>query len=223
MMSHELRTPLHIILGYTELLAEGASGTLPAEALDTLAKVHTKAGELVDLITAVLEVSHIETGQLEVKVTTVSVAELLAELQAETQDVQEQSGLDFAWQVHEPVPSLVTDPGKLKIALKNLIDNAVKFTAQGHISISARGEPDGVAIEVTDTGIGIPAEAFDMIFEPFRQVDSSDTRQHGGAGLGLHIVKRLVVLLGGTVTVESTIAQGATFRVCLPAAVKLET
>lgn len=97
MMSHELRTPLHIILGYTELLAEGAGGALPAEALAMLAKVHLKAAELVELITVVLDVSQMETGQLVSEVSAVGVAELLAELRAETQNLQEQSGLDFVW------------------------------------------------------------------------------------------------------------------------------
>lgn len=221
MMSHEFRTPLHIILGYTELLTEGALGMLPAEALSTLAKVHTKVGELIELIAAVLDVSRMETetSQLVVELTVVSVSGLLAELQAETQDVQEQSGLDFVWQVPELLPSLATDPGKLKIVLKNLIGNAVKFTAQGHVSISAQSEAGGVAIAVADTGIGIPAEALDGIFEPFRQVDSSTTRPYGGVGLGLHIVKRLVELLEGTVTVASTVGQGSTFRVWVPATV----
>ncbi len=158
-----------------------------------------------------------ETGQLTVEVTPVSVADLLAALQAETQDVQEQSGLAFVWQVPEPLPSLATDLGKLKIVLKNLLGNAVKFTAQGHVSISAQGEAGGVAIAVTDTGIGIPAEALDVIFEPFHQVDGSNTRQYGGTGLGLYIVKRFLTLLGGTVAVESEVGRGSTFRVWLPA------
>lgn len=217
MMSHELRTPLHLILGYTDLLTEGTVGTLPTEALAILAKVHTKAGELIELITTVLDVSHMETDQLTVEVTSVSVPELLVELQAETQDLQQQSGLTFVWQVAEQLPSLVTDPGKLKIVLKNLVGNAVKFTAQGQVSISAQGEAGGVVIAVMDTGIGIPSEALGVIFEPFHQVDSSNTRPYGGTGLGLYIVKRLVALLGGTVTVTSTVGQGSTFRVWLPA------
>ena len=216
MMSHELRTPVHVILGYTELLTEGAAGALPTEALAILAKMHVKADELVDLITTVLDVSHMETGQFTLEVTSVSVAALLAELQAEMREVQEESGLTFVWRIPEQLPSLVTDPGKLKVVLKNLLGNAIKFTAQGQVSVSAQGEAGGVAISVTDTGIGIPSEELGAIFEPFRQVDSSNTRPYGGTGLGLYIVKRLVSRLGGATTVTSTVGQGSTFRVWLP-------
>ena len=118
------------------------------------------------------------------------------------------------WQVEEELPPIYTDPGKLKVVVKNLIGNAVKFTKAGSITVSAHSHTGGVEISVTDTGIGISQEALALIFEPFRQVDSSG--QQRGTGLGLHIVKRLLELLGGTVTVESAVGRGSAFRVWLP-------
>jgi signal transduction histidine kinase len=104
----------------------------------------------------------------------------------------------------------------LKIVIKNLIGNAVKFTSHGSIMIAARGGDKGIEVSVTDTGVGIPEKALQAIFSPFHQLDSSDTRQYEGSGLGLHIVKRLLELLGGAVTVESEVGRGSTFRVWIP-------
>ena len=114
------------------------------------------------------------------------------------------------------LPSLYTDAGKLKIVLKNLLSNAVKFTAVGSITVTARRLGEGVELGVSDTGIGIPAEAQAHIFEPFWQVPHPAAPRARGAGLGLHIVKRLVDLLGGRVTVESVVGHGTTFRVWMP-------
>ena len=120
------------------------------------------------------------------------------------------------WRVEAQLPTIYTDPGKLKVVLKNLLSNAVKFTKEGSITVEAQAQGAGVVISVTDTGIGIPADAQAFIFEPFRQVDSSTTRPYSGSGLGLHIVRRLLELLGGTVTVESEVGRGSTFRVWVP-------
>src|SRR5262249_51447302 len=122
----------------------------------------------------------------------------------------------WVWQVAAGLPSLHTDPGKLKVVVKNLLSNAVKFTNTGRITVAAEQRQGGVEIRVSDTGIGIPVEAQGGIFEPLRQVDGSHTRPYSGSGLGLHMVKRLLEVLGGTITVESVVGQGATFRVWLP-------
>jgi signal transduction histidine kinase len=217
-MSHELRTPLHVILGYTDLLLEKAFGTLSEEQAHPLRRIHSNAQELRDLITAVLAVSRLEAGRLPIEVQAVELGTLLEEVKAETQGVQEQSGLAFVWKVEGELPLLHTDAGKLKVVLKNLIGNAGKFTKEGGITIEIQGGLRGIAIKVIDTGIGIPAEARGLIFEPFRQAESSITRSQGGTGLGLHIVKRLLELLGGTVTVESEVGRGSTFRVWVPRA-----
>ena len=216
-MSHELRTPLHIILGYLELVTEGETGPLQEQALSTLGRIREKTFELFELITAVLDVSRLEAGRLPVDLQTVQIAEVLAVLQEEMQDLQVASPLTFVWQNAAQLPLLTTDLHKLKTILKNLIANAIKFTEQGNLTVAAQSCSGGVEISVTDTGIGIPAEALATIFEPFRQVDGSDTRSYGGVGLGLHIVQRLVELLQGTITVESEVGRGSTFRVWLPA------
>ncbi len=213
-MSHELRTPLGIILGYIDLLLEKTFGSLREEQVDTLRRIDRSARELFDLITAVLDLSRLEAGRLPVEVREVQVPELLEELKAETQEVRERASLEFVWQVEGELPPLQTDPGKVKVVVKNLIGNAVKFTKAGSITVAAHNHDGGVEISVTDTGVGISQEAIELIFEPFHQVDNSG--QLGGTGLGLHIVKRLLELLGGTVTVESEVGRGSTFRVWVP-------
>jgi PAS domain S-box-containing protein len=215
-MSHELRTPLGIILGYTELLLEDTFGRLEEKQTDSLRRIDRNARELLDLITAVLDLSRLEAGRLPLRLCETQVADVLQEVQAETQPLQEQARLTFVWEVEPTLPVLYTDAGKLKVVLKNLIGNAVKFTPSGSVIVAARKARGGVEICVTDTGIGIPPEAQARIFEPFWQVEHPLAPRAGGTGLGLHIVKRLLDLLGGTVTVESAVGCGTTFSVWLP-------
>jgi two-component system, sensor histidine kinase len=146
----------------------------------------------------------------------VRVADLLQAIGDETREVQASSGSAFVWQVETPLPLIQTDPGKLKVVVKNLISNAVKFTEHGTITIAATAREGGIEIRVTDTGIGIPLEALPVIFEPFRQLESATTHRAKGVGLGLHIVKRLLELLGGKIDVESEVGRGSTFRVWMP-------
>jgi signal transduction histidine kinase len=216
-MSHELRTPLGVILGYTELLLEDAFGRLGEEQTVSLRRIDRSGRELLDLITAVLDLSRLEAGRLSIEGREVQAAELLQELQMETYGLQEQSRLPFVWTIESTLPVLRTDPGKLKVILKNLIGNAVKFTATGSISVTARTAHEGIEICVADTGVGIPSEALALIFEPFQRIEHPAAPRAGGTGLGLYIVKRLLDLLGGTVTVESAVGCGSTFRVWVPA------
>ena len=171
---------------------------------------------LNDLITMVLDLNRLEAGGLPVIVKDVRLVNLIQEIKEEMQGLFDQSGLSFVWKTEEEFPVIQTDPGKLKVILKNVIGNAIKFTKEGSVAIDACTHANGIEISVTDTGIGIPMEAYSLIFEPFRQVDSSDTRLYTGSGLGLHIVKRLLDLLQGTVAVDSRIGQGSTFRIWLP-------
>lgn len=216
-MSHELRTPLSVIIGYVDLFVEGTFGPLTEKAEGCLQRIRNRAVELLELIVAMLDLSRLEEGRLPMQITEGRIPELLEELQAETQELKEATKLEFAWKVDTKLPPLYTDLGKLKTVIKNLIGNAVKFTDQGRITIAAHNREGGVEIAVTDTGIGIPQAELVVIFEPFRQVDNSPTRQHGGTGLGLHIVKRLLELLDGRVSVESEVGRGTTFRVWIPA------
>lgn len=215
-MSHELRTPLGIILGYTDLLLEGTFGQLGEQQTDSLRRIERSARELLDLITAVLDLSRLAAGRLPLVTQETQVAALLQEIQDETQALQERSRLTFAWDIEEALPRLYTDPGKLKVVLKNLIGNAVKFTETGGVTVAARTHQGGVELSVMDTGIGIPQEELGVIFEPFRQIEHSAAQQYGGTGLGLYIVKQLLDLLEGTVTVESEVGRGSTFRIWVP-------
>jgi len=215
-MSHELRTPLNVILGYTELLLDGEfGGTTPGQAA-TLRRIDRRAHELLDLINSTLDVNRLESGRLPMELREIEVPVLLKTLQAETQDLCENPDVSLRWDSAPPLPRLRTDPAKLQIVLKNLIGNAMKFTEQGAVTVAACERDGGVEITVSDTGVGIAPEVLPTIFEPFRQGDGSDTREYGGVGLGLYIVRRLTNLLGGTINVESEVGKGSTFRVWLP-------
>jgi signal transduction histidine kinase len=215
-MSHELRTPLVAILGYTDLILEGEFGAPTPEQAGALHRVHKRSQELLELINSTLEVSRLEAGALSIALTAVDAKAFLEMVQVETESLGEKPKVRLEWDVPPSLPGIQTDPAKLKIVLKNLIGNAVKFTEEGRVAVQAQAHAHGVEISVSDTGIGIAPEVFPIIFEPFRQGDGSNVRQYGGVGLGLYIVRRLVDLLQGTVTVESRLGQGSTFRIWLP-------
>ena len=144
------------------------------------------------------------------------IPELLQAIETETYGVRELSGLRFTWPVDRDLPPLSSDPGKLKVVIKNLLNNAIKFTPTGEITVGAHSCEGGVEIYVMDTGIGIPVDQQSEIFDAFRQGSTVNVRGLMGVGLGLHIVKRLLDLLGGTISVESEVGKGWTFRVQLP-------
>jgi signal transduction histidine kinase len=147
---------------------------------------------------------------------TVDVATFLAELQTEIDGAAANANVRLEWDIPPALPAIPTDPGKLKIVLRNLIRNALKFTERGQVTVGAQPCVDGIELCVSDTGIGIAPDMMPIIFEPFRQVDAADTRRYGGVGLGLYLVRRLVDVLGGTVSVDSVVGRGSTFRVRLP-------
>jgi signal transduction histidine kinase len=217
-MSHELRTPLTALSGYTELLVDGEFGTVSAEQGATLDHMVDRGKELLGLINTTLDLSRLEAGQVVVDRRRVEIPALFAELDAETQLLRERRRpqLLFTWAVSPDTPALETDPGKVKLVMRNLIDNALKFTDAGGITVSARGRDDGIELAVADTGIGITPDILPIIFECFRQGDASNTRMYSGVGLGLYIARRLLDLLGGTVSVTTAVGAGSTFSVWLP-------
>ena len=216
-MSHELRTPLNVILGYNDLLLDGALGDVNAEQAESLRRMQKSARDLLELINATLDLSRLEAGRQPLDLREIAVADMLAAVELETRDLAEQKpGLRMAWQAPQDLPRLRTDPTKLKVVLKNLVGNAIKFTAHGHITVAADGRNGGVEFCVSDTGIGIGAPAQVSIFEAFQQGDSAIAHTYGGVGLGLYIVRRLLDLLGGVITVESELGQGSTFRAWVP-------
>ncbi len=216
-MSHELRTPLNIVIGFTELLLEDTFGPVPPKQAESLQRIRKAAYQELELITAMLDISRLEADRMPLEIEEVNVSELVGELTTEGQNLlREKPGLDYEWEVAPELPLLRTDRLKLKVVLKNLLSNAVKFTDRGKVRVEARTRNGGIEIRVSDTGIGIAPEVQPLLFEMFRQGDSSTTRRHGGTGLGLYIVKRMLESLGGTVTVESEVGRGSTFRVQVP-------
>jgi signal transduction histidine kinase len=215
-ISHELRSPLNVILGYSELLLGGAFGELSTAQSESLERLERSGQELRELITSTLDLSRIEAGTIEVDIGEVAIEELVDRLDEETRELRDKDGLRFNWQVAANLPLLHTDPLKLKVVIKNLITNAIKFTEQGSVSVEIGPSGDGVEFRVVDTGIGIAPEALSRIFDAFRQEKVPGTPGRGGVGLGLYIVRRLVDLLGGRIAVESVPTQGSTFRVWIP-------
>jgi signal transduction histidine kinase len=215
-ISHELRTPLNIVLGYSEILLMEELGSLTAEQRHSLEQMEHSANELLGLINQMLDLNRLDSGRLSIVNGIVHPRALFAELRAELVELTAKPGITVAWEASDSVPALDTDGAKLKVILKNLIGNAVKFTDAGEVRVVARALGIGVELAVSDTGIGVAPETLPIIFEPFRQVDGSMTRRHGGVGLGLHLVQRLLEVLGGTIAVQSVPGVGSTFRVWLP-------
>jgi signal transduction histidine kinase len=215
-VSHELRTPLHIIIGYTELLHDQTFGSLNDQQQHTLDRINLSARELLDLINTTLDLSRLQSRQVLPLRQQVDIASLFADLEADVRQLTQHSSVTIDWRIARDLPVFFTDPIKLRMILKNLLTNALKFTEQGDVTVSAEHRGNSIILSVRDTGIGIAPEALPFIFEPFRQADSSSTRRKKGVGLGLYIVRQLVELLGGTVSVTSTLGKGSTFQVTIP-------
>ncbi len=215
-VSHELRTPLHIIIGYNDVVRENAADRLTADERHCLERIHASAHELSDLINAMLDLSRLEAGRMPLYLTDTNLASLAQEIADETQELQHKPGVTMEWCIASNLPPLRTDASKLKIVIKNLISNALKFTEQGTVTMVACSTPEGAEICVTDTGPGIASEALALIFEPFRQLAEPNGRQSGGVGLGLCIVQRFIEALNGRISVDSEVGRGSSFRVWIP-------
>ncbi|MGH7475714.1 MAG: ATP-binding protein [Longimicrobiales bacterium] len=221
-MSHELRTPINVILGYTSLMRERIYGDLTEQQQEALGKVYNTSQHLLELINDILDLSKIEAGKMPVHVEPIAVNELVEELSEQVRPLLQQRALSYRSELDPTVPTIRSDRTKLKQILLNLLSNAIKFTAEGSVVLRVVATDGGerVRISVADTGIGIKPDHLKTIFEDFRQVDQSATREYGGTGLGLSITKKLLSLLGGVVAVESTYGKGSTFSIELP--LKLE-
>ncbi len=215
-MSHELRTPLSAIMGYQELLADGISGPINEQQSQQLGRIKASARHLLSLIDEILTFTRIDAGREEVNLECASLSTLLEPAAELVESLARARGLHI--EVMLPPEGIVveTDPVKVRQMLVNLLSNAVKFTDRGRIILSGDQLGDQLVITVQDTGIGINADHFERIFEPFWQVEQKATRRAGGTGLGLTVTRRLALLLGGDVTVKSEPGEGTTFTIYLP-------
>jgi signal transduction histidine kinase/DNA-binding response OmpR family regulator len=213
-VSHELRTPLNAIIGYADLLHGGIYGDLSDKQQRAAGGISTRAGDLLALINDILDLARIEAGGSELRAGPFHVGDLLTEVVETGRVLGLEKQLAVSWtdtgacdfEVH-------TDRQKLKQVLLNLINNAIKFTSEGAVVVESRPTlEECVEVTVTDSGIGIPAEELEKIFDEFRQVDGSSTRKYGGTGLGLTISRKFARLLGGDLFVESEVGKGSTFR-----------
>lgn len=217
MMSHELRTPLNAIAGYTELIELGLRGPVTSEQRLDLGRIRRNGQHLLTLINEILNLSRIEAGQLTVTLEPVNIDETLREVEALMGPELLAKGLRYEAGACAATAVVIADAEKLRQVFINLLSNALRFTdTGGRVRTNCVIDGDEVHVEVHDTGIGIPADKLDAIFEPFVQADASLTRKMGGTGLGLAISRRLVDAMGGRISVESVVARGSTFTVTLP-------
>jgi PAS domain S-box-containing protein len=220
-MSHELRTPINALIGYSALLLDGVLGEVNPRQRDALSRSRAAAEHLLALINDILDLAKIEAGKMPLHLEDVSLREVTLEVTQQIEPMVRKKQLEFFIDVAADCPSVHSDRTKIKQVLLNLLSNAVKFTNQGGVSVEAKRAPDGVRIDVVDTGIGIRQTDLQAIWEDFRQVDQSRTREFGGTGLGLSITRKLLERLGGSVTVQSVYGEGSTFSVYLPLVVPL--
>ena len=219
-MSHELRTPMNAILGYSEMLMEEAEDVGQDDFIPDLQKINQAGNHLLALINDVLDLAKIESGRMEAFGEDLDVGSLIDQVAGTTQPLMGKNNNQFTIERGEQLGTAHQDITKLRQSLLNMLSNAAKFTHEGTITLrAAREKADGVdwlIFSVSDTGIGIPADKLDHVFEEFSQADSSTTRDYGGSGLGLPISRRFCQLLGGDLTVRSNIGEGTTFTMRVP-------
>jgi len=214
-VSHELRTPLGLILGYAELLDGGALGKLAPDQREPVTIIVRRARMLTKMMSDLTAI--LETESQQPRREWVDLADMVEKLVADVRATTEQAGLTLTAQVAPNLPLVYTDPTHLSRVFDNLLSNALKFTPVGGcIDVRLAQEDEHVVLEVADTGVGIPEDQLERIFERFYQVDGSASRRYGGTGLGLALVKEIVEAHGGTVKVRSDLGKGSTFRVTLP-------
>jgi PAS domain S-box-containing protein len=215
-MSHELRTPLNAIIGFTEI-ALMQEDDLKPQMVHMLQRVTANSKRLLGLINNVLDISRIAAGRLELVTASLPLQSLMDEWRHDFTPRAKEKGIEFKVSLDPQLPAAIYgDKERLTQIVTNLLANAFKFTGEGYVELAAMLQGESLVIRVSDTGTGIPDSYHHLIFDEFRQVDSSSSRQHGGAGLGLSIVKKLCILMDGKVAVQSTPGQGSTFTVTLP-------
>ncbi|WP_170481880.1 response regulator [Ruegeria arenilitoris] len=219
-MSHELRTPMNAIIGYSEMLAEDAEDDGLEEMLGDLNKITNAGKHLLSLINDVLDLSKIEAGKMELFLEDIAVKDIAEDVASTALSLIEKNANELILDIDQDLDTMHGDVTKIRQILFNLISNAAKFTKEGKITLTANAasisnEP-AIRFAVVDTGIGIPEDKIEHIFSEFSQADESTTRDYGGTGLGLALVKRFCEMMGGSIRVESTVGKGSSFIVTLP-------
>ncbi|BAZ40097.1 multi-sensor hybrid histidine kinase [Calothrix sp. NIES-4101] len=215
-MSHELRTPLNAIMGLSQLLQQQMAGYLNDKQQEYVNCIYTSGEHLLALIDDILDLSKVEAGKEELHLVTLPVRDLCSNVVATVSDRANEKGLELAVEIAANVETCIADERKLKQMLLNLLTNAIKFTQVGRVLLEVQKTELGINFIVIDTGIGIASENFQLLFEPFKQLDSQLNRQYEGTGLGLALTRKLARLHGGDVTVESTLGLGSKFTILLP-------
>ncbi|EDM79641.1 sensor histidine kinase [Plesiocystis pacifica SIR-1] len=233
-VSHELRTPLTSIIGFSEMLAKGIAGPLNEEQTEYANMILDRGEELLRLITQILEMSKMEMGTVRLKLRPTPLADVVGRAFGSAVIPADRAHVNLVRDFADDLPLMLVDPDKVLQVLINLVTNGIKFNRpDGHVAVRAELAPirrpfeedffgeevaDAMRVSVSDTGIGIPEDQLARIFDAFYQVDSSSTREHGGAGLGLSIVKKLIEAHGGEIWAESIVGVGTTFHFTLPLA-----
>ena len=221
-MSHELRTPMNAILGFTEMIRDGLYGDIPPEIQEPVSDIHTCGKQLLGLINNVLDLSKIEAGHMELALGEYVVEDVVNTVKLSLRSLAVTKGLDFVTAVPPDLPLCLGDGKRITQCLMNVAGNALKFTREGRVEIRAELQGESLLFAVSDTGIGIPADQVESIFEEFRQADATVSRDFGGTGLGLSITRKLVELHGGRIWVESQAGKGSTFFFSIPVRVARE-
>jgi len=216
-MSHELRTPLNAIIGYSEILLEEAPEHGWGHSVTDVQKIRAAGKHLLELINAVLDLSKIEAGKMDLRADTVDLGRLVEDVVSVVVPLSIRNGNSVECEIDPTINSMLTDQTKLRQILTNLLVNACKFTLHGRVTLRVeKRPPEKVAFAVEDTGIGMSPADVEKLFQPFTQADQSASRQFGGTGLGLVISRRFAEMMGGDITVETEAGKGSTFTLLLP-------
>lgn len=216
-MTHELRTPIHGVQGLADVISAGVYGPVTEKQKEACASIKRSAQSLLQLVDDVLQLSRAEAGKIDTRTGTVDIIALVERVASSTSWIVGTKKLHLEVELPAELPDVVSDERWLAHVLVNLIANAVKFTPEGgRVTVRGIAGEDSVILEVEDTGIGIPPEDRQRIFEPFRQGEHGDTKGYGGVGLGLALVMQLSELLACEVELDSTVGKGSTFRVIVP-------
>jgi len=219
-MSHELRTPMNAIIGYSEMLMEDAEDSGNEDVVADLKKIHSAGTHLLSLINDVLDLAKVEAGKMDVYLETFEVSRMVDDVVSTIDTLVKKNGNRMKVEVDEAIGEMRADITKVRQALFNLLSNAAKFTREGEIGLVVQGEQedgvDWIRMSVSDSGVGIPPEKIDHVFDEFSQADETTTRDYGGTGLGLPISRRFCQMMGGDITVESVVGEGSIFTIRLP-------